>query len=95
MSESAGVILSNLEVRNLLDFTFESHVGFLEVLDVLMLHLVHVDGFQDLVVLGKDVAWRMGNSVHLCKSWEREVIVVDSTVDDFLSNPVLVSHVSP
>lgn len=46
------VILLRLQLRNLLDLAFQCHVGLLQVLDVLMLHLVHVDHLQNLRVVG-------------------------------------------
>lgn len=47
LSGSLKVLLS-LDLRDLLDLALEGHVRFLKVLDVLVLHLVHVDALQDL-----------------------------------------------
>lgn len=46
-------VLLRLQLRYLLDLAFQSHIGFLKVLDVLMLHLVHVDRFQNLQILSQ------------------------------------------
>lgn len=43
------------QLRDLLDLALERHVGFLQILNVLVLHLVHVDRFQNLQVLSQDM----------------------------------------
>ena len=45
------LLLLCLHLSQLLDLDFERHVRLLQVLDVLMLHLVDVDGLQDLRVV--------------------------------------------
>ena len=43
-------ILLGLQLRNFFDFAFQRHVGLLQILNVLMLHLVHIDRFQNLQI---------------------------------------------
>lgn len=48
-------VLLGFQLRDLLDLALERHVGFLQILNVLVLHLVHVDRFQNLQVLSQDM----------------------------------------
>jgi hypothetical protein len=39
---------------NFFDLALESHVRFLQILDVLVLHLVHVDVLQNFGIISQD-----------------------------------------
>lgn len=51
-------VLLSLDFRNLLDLALQGHVRLLQILDVLMLHLVHVDALQNLGVVSQNKVGR-------------------------------------
>ena len=53
-----------LQLSDFLDLAFKSHIRLLQVLDVLVLHLVHVDHLQDLSVVSKCHSVSGSNFVH-------------------------------
>lgn len=56
-SSSLQVLLS-LDFRDLLNLALQGHVRLLQVLDVLVLHLVHVDTLQDLRIVSQNEVGR-------------------------------------
>jgi hypothetical protein len=58
ISSSSLQVLLSLDLRDLLNLALQGHVRLLQVLDVLVLHLVHVDTLQDLRIVSQNEVGR-------------------------------------